>query len=247
MTIYRVSASLATRHFFQINILVFDVALGVGVDAGLVDAGEGALDFAGVADDQAAGRDFGAFEKERACGYDAAGADVRAVQNDRAHADEAARLDGAAVEGDGVADGHVVAEDQRVLVAHDVQDAAVLDVGARAYANVVHVATNHGAGPHAGVFADDHVADDDGGGVNIGGRGDLRALAAIRANVGLAAQHKRAARGVRAGVLTRHCTLATPLFFVSVASKRLSCPVNPLDATLVRFPSNTDSKGLKFT
>src|SRR5579859_4238355 len=188
MTIYRVSASLATRHFFQINILVFDVALGVGVDGGLVDAGEGALDFAGVADDQATGRNFGAFEKERTGGYDAAGADVHAVQDDGSHADEAARLDGAAVEGDGVADGHVVAEDQWVLVAHDVEYAAVLDVGARADADVVHVAANHGARPDAGVFADDYVADDDGGGVNIGGGGDLRALAAIGANVGLAAQ-----------------------------------------------------------
>ena len=37
-------------------------------------------------------------------------------------------------------------------------------------------------------IADDHVADDNGGGVNIGGGGDLRALAAIGANVGLAAQ-----------------------------------------------------------
>jgi hypothetical protein len=45
-----------------------------------------------------------------------------------------------------VADGHVVAEDKRVLVAHDVEDAAVLNVGARADANVVHVAANHGGG-----------------------------------------------------------------------------------------------------
>ena len=89
---------------------------------------------------------------------------------------------------DGVADGDVVAEDERVLVAHDVEDAAVLNVGASADADVVHVAANHGAGPDAGVFADDHVADDDGGGVNIGGGSDLGALATIGANVGLAAK-----------------------------------------------------------
>src|SRR5208282_1310738 len=141
-----------------------------------------------MADDQAAGGDFGTFEEERTGGYDAAGADVHAVQDDRAHADQAARLDGAAVECDGVADSDVVAEDEGVLVAHDVEDAAVLNVGASADTDVVDVATNHGAGPDARVLADNHVADDDGGGVNIGGCGDLRALAAVGANVGLAAE-----------------------------------------------------------
>src|SRR4029077_16812097 len=108
---YSRHSSLATHHFFHINILILDVTRGVGVDACLVDAGQGALDFAGVAYYQAAGRDFGAFEEERAGGDDAASADVHAVQDDRAHADQAARLDGAAVQRDGVADGHVVAED----------------------------------------------------------------------------------------------------------------------------------------
>src|SRR5580704_1750676 len=185
---YSRHSSLATHHFCFVNILILDVALGVGVDARFVDAGKGALDFAGMADDQAARRDFGAFEEERAGGYDAAGADVHAVQDYGTHADEAARLDGAAVQRDGVADGHVVAEDERVLVAHDVEDAAVLNVGARADANVVHVAANHGAGPDARIFADDYVADDDGGGVNVGRGGDLRVLAAVGADVGLAAQ-----------------------------------------------------------
>ncbi len=120
---------------------------------------------------QAAGGDFGSFQEERAGGYDAAGADAHAVQNDRHPSRcEAARFDGAAVQGDGVADGDVVAEDERVLVAHDVEDAAVLNVGAGADADVVDVAADYGAGPDAGVFADDYVADDDGGGVDIGGR-----------------------------------------------------------------------------
>src|SRR5580658_9451141 len=113
---------------------------------------------------------------------------MHSVEDDCAHADQAARLDGASVERDGVADGDVVAEDERVLVAHHVQNAAVLNVGASADADVVDVAANHGAGPDAGVFANDDVADDDRGGVNIGGGGDLGVLAAVGANVRLAAQ-----------------------------------------------------------
>ena len=74
---------------------------------------------------------------------------------------------------DFVADGDVVAENQRIFVAHDVEDRAVLNVGARADADVVHVAAHDGERPDAGVFADDYVADDDGGGI------DVRGLAAI--------------------------------------------------------------------
>ncbi len=83
---------------------------------------------------------------------------------------------------DGMADGDIVAQNQRVFVAHDVEHTAVLDVSARADTDVVHVAANHRARPDAGVRADDHVADDDGGGVNIGRCGDFGPLAAIRSN-----------------------------------------------------------------
>jgi hypothetical protein len=93
---------------------------------------------------------------------------VTAVEDHRAHANEAAVGDVAAVQGDAVADGDVVAEDQRIFVAHDVEDRAVLDIGARADANIVDVAPDHRAGPDTGVFADDHVADEDGGGVDVG-------------------------------------------------------------------------------
>src|SRR5216684_4748971 len=174
--------------FLAVDIFVFDVALGIGVDGGLIDRGQGTLNLAGVADYQAVGRDFGALEEQRAGGYDAAGADFYAVEYDGAHADEAAGLDSAAVQGDAVADGDIVAEEQRIFVAHNVEDAAVLDVGASADADVVHVAAHDGAGPDAGVGADHHVADDDGGGVNVGGCGDVGPLAAIRSYVRLSTQ-----------------------------------------------------------
>src|SRR5260370_18144793 len=174
--------------FLAVDVFVFDVALGVGVDGGLIDRSQRALDFARLADYEAAGRNFGALEEQRAGGYDASGTDFYAVEDEGAHAEEATRLDGAAVQGDAVADGDVVAEEQRIFVAHYVEDAAVLNIGARADADVVHVAAHDGAGPDAGVGADDHVADDDGGGVNVGGCGDVGPLAAIRSYVGLSTQ-----------------------------------------------------------
>src|SRR5712692_3489815 len=174
--------------FLAVDVFVFDVALGVGVDGGLVGAGQGALDLAGVAYYQAAGGDFGALEEQGAGGHDAAGADFYAVEDDGAHADQASGLDGAAVKGDAVADGDVVAEEQRIFVAHNVEDAAVLNIGARADANVVHVAADDGARPDAGVGADDDVADDDSGGVNVGGGGDCGPLPAVGSYVGLSRQ-----------------------------------------------------------
>src|SRR5713226_8795470 len=153
--------------FLAVDVFVLDVALGVGVDGRLVDPGQRALDLAGVAYYQAVGGDFGALEEQRAGGYYAAGADFYAVEDDGAHADQAAGLDGAAVQGDAVADGDVVAEEEGIFVAHYADD---------------------GAGPDAGVGADDHVADDDGGGVNVGGCGDFGPLAAIGSNVGLSTQ-----------------------------------------------------------
>src|SRR5271168_946490 len=246
------TASRAGRFSFSrfraVDIFVFDVALGVGVYAGLVDAGELAFYFAGVAYYQAACWDFGAFEEQGACGYYAAGADVHTIQDYCAHADQAAVLDGAAVERYRVAYRDVVAEDERVLVAHDVEDAAVLDVGAGADADVVNVTANHAAGPDAGVFADDYVADDDGGGVNVGGGGDLGVLAAVGADVGLAGGFYGTSRnGIGGWVLVRHCTLAPLVFFVSVASKGFSFPVSLLDATLMRRLVSAGSKELKFT
>ncbi len=79
------------------------------------------------------------------------------------------------------------------------EDAAVLDIGAGADADVVDVAADDRAGPDAGVGANDDVADDNGGGVNVGGSGDFGALAAVGPDVGLSSQcfcHLRC--GVRA-------------------------------------------------
>ena len=67
-------------------------------------------------------------------------------------------------------------------VAHDMEDGAVLDIGARADADEVDVAADNDAGPDAGVRADGDVADDDGLRINVRGCGDLRFAATKTAN-----------------------------------------------------------------
>ena len=191
-------ASRCALGFLHIDVFVFYVTLGVGVYCCLVGGRQWALYFAGVAYYQAAGGNFGALQEQGACSYYAAGAYLYTVQDYCAHAYEAAGFYVAAVQGDAVADGYVVAQEQGVCVAHYVEDAAVLDVGAGADADVVDVAADYGAGPDAGVRANDHVADDDGGGVNIGGGSDFWALAAVGADVGLSSQW-RAVRAWREG------------------------------------------------
>src|SRR5579884_1272864 len=177
------SSAGSFRILREVNFLVLDVAPGVILDGGKVDGGERALHLAGRTHDEAARRKDGALGDERARGDDAAFSDDRAVQDRGAHADEAARLDGAAVQRDGMADGDFVAKDQRVFVAHDVEDRAVLNVGARADANVVDVAAHDNHRPDARVFADDHVSDNDGRGIDVGGGRDLRPLAFVGTNV----------------------------------------------------------------
>src|SRR4029079_13183073 len=81
------------------------------------------------------------------------------------HANQHRVLDRARVYHGGVADGDVGADDGgeaagRVLaVVGDVVEGAVLDVGAGADADVVHVAAHDGAGPERGVVAQDDVAE----------------------------------------------------------------------------------------
>src|SRR5260370_23828329 len=52
--------SLATRHFFSVDVLIPHVTLGVRVDGCLIDACQHALHFSGRAHDQAARRNRGA-------------------------------------------------------------------------------------------------------------------------------------------------------------------------------------------
>src|SRR5205085_3221956 len=94
----------------------------------------------------------------------------------------AAALDVAAVERNVVADRHLVFENRRVRAVGDVDEGAVLYVGALADAYVEHVAANDRAEPDGGLRADVNVPDDLRALLYEGGRVNLRALAAERSN-----------------------------------------------------------------
>ena len=102
-----------------------------------------------------------------------AAAQHRAVENGGTHADETARFDGAAVDdalmadGDIVADHHGPAAGDAIVFVRAVKDAAVLDVGARADADNVHVTAHRAHRPDGGVRADDDVADDGRGFIDV--------------------------------------------------------------------------------
>ena len=85
-----------------------------------------------------------------------------------------------------------------MLFAHHVEDRGVLDICAGTNADVVYVAADYRAGPNTGVVADGYVADDYGGGVDVGGGGDFGPLAAIGSDHAIPLIHWHIGRAVDA-------------------------------------------------
>jgi len=161
--------------FLAIDYFVADVALGVLVDQGLIESPSGLrFTFPGEPMTKLP-QNRGALVMSVSRSDDAARANRHAVQNDRAHAGSGARLDGATVQRHRMPDGDIIAENQGHRRA-DVQHRAVLNIRARADANVVHIAAHH-RHADAGVLANTTSADDDGRGVDIVGCRDLGTLA----------------------------------------------------------------------
>ena len=73
-----------------------------------------------------------------------------------------------------MADGHVIADQRRLVVGVDMDDGAVLNVAARADHDAVGVAAQHATIPDAGMRADPYVADQHRGRRDPGGGMDLR-------------------------------------------------------------------------
>ena len=115
-------------------------------------------------------------------GDDGAGSDDDAVENDRAHADETAGFNGAAVEYSVVANGDIVANVDAILFFHAVEDAVVLNVGIVADSDLVNVTAEDRVHPDAGVFAENDVADELSGVVDVAGVGELGSDAFVGAD-----------------------------------------------------------------
>jgi len=159
-------------YFSEIGLGVAEVVAGVHADGFQSSVVERAGDFAGDADYERAWWDDGALGDDGSGGDDGASADAGSVEDDGADADEDVVFHDAAVDGGVVADGDSVADEDGVAIFHAVEHGAVLDVGAGADADLVDVAAEDGVHPDGGVLAEDDVADDLGGDVDVGGGRD---------------------------------------------------------------------------
>jgi hypothetical protein len=156
--------------FPQILFCISQIIPGIPHDRFLIFLIELATEFAGRSHPERAGFDHCSLGDESAGSDNRSRANFCAVQNNRSHADEAAVFYGAAVQRDGMAHGDIFAEVDAVLLLHAVEHAAILHVGMRADADFVNVAAQHGIHPDGGVLAENHVADDLGGGIDIASR-----------------------------------------------------------------------------
>lgn len=134
--------------------------------------------FDGRADIEIAAFQTFAWWHQAACAYHHVVFNDGIVQNNCTHSDQHTIADAAAVRHDFVSDGYVFADDKgrtfrlfRVFV-RNVQDTAVLYIAARADADAVHVAAQHGIRPNGYVFGKRYFADDDGGLVDEAGFGE---------------------------------------------------------------------------
>ena len=132
--------------------------------------------------EKAARRDLGPLRQERARCNNRSRAHAHVIQQNRSHAHQHPRFDCAAVQNHAVAHGHIVLDDERILVLHHVQNRTILNIASRPDADPVHVAANHRARPDAGVLTNGDVADNYGRGIDVSRRGDLRPPAVIAAD-----------------------------------------------------------------
>ena len=133
-----------------------------------------APDLAGQPHDHRSGRHHEVFRNQRAGSHDRPCADAAAVQQNRAHPDQAPILDGAAMHDRAVSDRHIVADDGWMGITHDMDEGEVLNIGARADADGVDVASHDHVHPHAALWPEMHVTDDLSAAVHEGRRVDSR-------------------------------------------------------------------------
>ena len=141
--------------------------------------GDGADGAGGDAEEEATLREFLALANQGGGPDDGVAPDVGPAEDGGLDADEAFVLDGAGMDHGHVANGDIGADDQGEPSV-DVQDTAILDVGAGTDVDGGQVSADDGVVPDAGVIGDAHVADEldtrgeedvaaDGGGDAVGG------------------------------------------------------------------------------
>jgi len=117
--------------------------------------------------------------------------DHRTVEYDTTDTDQYLVFDPTAVQGDMMADGDVIADDQRCALRigfafmGDVQHREVLNIAAFSDNDMVHVAADDRARPHRCALAEGYVADHHGGRIDIGGFVDAWCHAVVGSDIAI--------------------------------------------------------------
>ena len=160
------------------------------------------------------------FRDDGAGGDDAAFADVSVVKHSGTHTDDDVIANDAAMDSSVVADRDPITHDDGIEVALAVEDSTVLDVGAGADADGIDVAAQDRVHPDRGLFAEDDVAKDLRGGVDVTAGGDFGVNALIGSDHCNLIQECRAERAGRATGNARRATFAASTIRLEILAWR---------------------------
>src|SRR5258708_10782428 len=165
--------SLNAFSLHQVRLRVSHVIVDVAEDCFLVLLFQAASKFSRGAHPEGVRLDNRLLREQGTGGDNGSRSDDRALEDDGAHADKAASFDRAAVEDGVVSHCDIVAHVNAVLSFHAVEDGVVLNVGIMADTDVLYVAPEYGVHPDARVLADNDVAAELGGVVDVAGFREL--------------------------------------------------------------------------
>jgi hypothetical protein len=143
----------------EVNRRVVKVVLGVLQYQGAIRVSQRAAYLAGNTCDERVRRNDGLLRNDCSGGDDGALADPGVVQDGGADADEDGIFKYTSMHGGIVADRHHLANDHWIKMAHSVEHGTILDIAFGADADGVHISSYDRVHPHAGVFAQDDIAD----------------------------------------------------------------------------------------
>ena len=118
----------------------------------------------------------------RSGGDDGPLADPGIVEDGRTDANQNHIFQDAAVYGGIVPDGHQLAYDYRIEIAHAMQDGAVLYIALGTDADRIYIASDDGVHPDTGLFAEDNVTYDLRRGVDVTGGRNFRFVRLVATN-----------------------------------------------------------------
>src|SRR5580700_573997 len=172
----------SSGRFVAVYASGFYVMPGILAKALALVVGHLPLDLSRHAHHHARRRHFGPFRNHRAGRDRRSFSYLRAIQNHRADSNQAIVLDGASMQHRQMAHCYAVANLEREYARIAMQHRVVLDVAVVTDADGIGIAARSDIWPDAGAFADDHVSNHLGTGIDVSRSGNLGYDAAIGTN-----------------------------------------------------------------